>query len=187
MKLFKDLPSTDTPINPENLNQIQDNLVVVSETEPAGDNREKVWIQKTDTDKKMFIKNDNDVYEEFISKDISVGYSTNETKIGTWRDGKPLYRKIIEATAPNTNANGTYVQSATSIANNIDNAFVEFAYLTDPYGTNAPTPYITNAGYQLKVNIGFNNNVKTLDVYNGVTTYNGCKVTASILYTKTTD
>lgn len=46
MKLFEDLPSTKTPINAENLNQIQDNLVVVSATEPTGDNREKVWIQR---------------------------------------------------------------------------------------------------------------------------------------------
>lgn len=46
MKLFEDLPSTKTPINAENLNQIQDNLVVVSATEPTGDNREKVWMQK---------------------------------------------------------------------------------------------------------------------------------------------
>lgn len=47
MKLFEDLPSTNTPINAENLNQIKDNLVVVSATEPTGDNREKVWMQKS--------------------------------------------------------------------------------------------------------------------------------------------
>ena len=46
MKLFEDLPSTNTPINAENLNQIKDKLVVVSSTEPTGDNREKVWTQK---------------------------------------------------------------------------------------------------------------------------------------------
>lgn len=46
MKLFKDLPSQDTPITAESLNQIKDKLVVVSATEPTGDDREKVWIQK---------------------------------------------------------------------------------------------------------------------------------------------
>jgi len=46
MKLFEDLPSTNIPITAENLNQIQDKLVVVSATEPTGDNREKVWMQK---------------------------------------------------------------------------------------------------------------------------------------------
>ena len=63
MKLFKDLPNTDTPINAENLNQIQDNLVVVSPTEPTGDNREKVWIQKG---KNLFNKNNYNLYKGFI-------------------------------------------------------------------------------------------------------------------------
>lgn len=208
MKLFEDLPSTNTPINVENLNQIKDNLVVVSATEPTGDNREKVWIQKgknifnidtmvefvgkhrawdtgwfiaetgvydgikfpvtpntnyafsTDAtehlgvafydknfnyisglpfpnatefttpencyfvtlavkndytwiqveygsfitpyeayvEQKIYVKNDNDVYEEFISKDGLVNYSTEEQIIGTWIDGKTLYRKVLKIT-----------------------------------------------------------------------------------------
>lgn len=69
MKLFEDLPSTNTPITAENLNQIQDNLVVVSSTEPTGDNREKVWMQNTETEQKIYVKNDNDVYEEFYRKE----------------------------------------------------------------------------------------------------------------------
>ena len=32
-----------------------------------------------------------------------VDYSTNETRVGTWKDGKPLYRKVIELN--NLNAN----------------------------------------------------------------------------------
>lgn len=45
---------------------------------------------------KMYVKNDNDVYEEFISKENMLEkYSTEETKIGTWINGKPLYRKVI--------------------------------------------------------------------------------------------
>ena len=223
MKLFKDLPNTDTPINAEMLNQIQDNLVVVSATEPTGDNREKVWIQKgknlldknnvlvmeyfyinttdmtyavsdekvhlivfkckqnqtytiskqagnyfriatstnapsqgtkinqtlanhtatkqtittglndnyigiyigeddlttmvnslqieygTETTKyeeyiepKIYVLNDNDVYEEFISKKNLVNYSTGEQRIGTWINGKPLYEKVIDGITPNT-------------------------------------------------------------------------------------
>lgn len=48
---------------------------------------------------KIYVKNDNDVYEEFISKeDTSINYSTTEQKIGTWTDGKPLYRKIVSGT-----------------------------------------------------------------------------------------
>lgn len=207
MKLFEDLPSQNTPITAENLNQIKDNLVVVSATEPTGDNREKVWIQKgknlfnpktdiegvnkyrsymdgilTDAndfysfrikvepnttytassdlvysswhnlcffdekmnvisgniftgenktfttptncnyitiavhntytwfqleqgtiatayeeyvEPKIYVKNGNDVYEEFISKDNLDNYSTEEQKTGTWIDGRYLYRKVI--------------------------------------------------------------------------------------------
>jgi len=46
---------------------------------------------------KIYVRNSNGVYEEFIKKSEEV-YSTKETKIGTWIDGKPLYRKVIEST-----------------------------------------------------------------------------------------
>ena len=69
MKLFEDLPSQNRPINAENLNQIQDNLVVVSATEPTGDNREKVWMQPKTDGNKIYILNDNGVYEEFVKKE----------------------------------------------------------------------------------------------------------------------
>jgi hypothetical protein len=68
MKLFEDLPSQNTPFTAENLNQIQDNLVVVSATEPTGDNREKVWMQKTNNAQKIYVLN-NGKYEEFIKNE----------------------------------------------------------------------------------------------------------------------
>lgn len=64
MKLFEDLPSTNRPITAENLNQIKDKLVVVSATEPTGDNREKVWMQKG---KNLFDKNNYSVFEGYIN------------------------------------------------------------------------------------------------------------------------
>ena len=42
----------------------------------------------------IFVRNSNGVYEEFTKKSEEV-YSTEETKIGTWIDGKPLYEKVI--------------------------------------------------------------------------------------------
>lgn len=45
---------------------------------------------------KIYVRNSNGVYEEFTKKSEEV-YSTEETKIGTWIDGKPLYRKTIVA------------------------------------------------------------------------------------------
>lgn len=46
-------------------------------------------------DNKIYIKNNNDVYEEFMKKE-EITYSTSEQKIGTWIDGKPLYRKVYD-------------------------------------------------------------------------------------------
>lgn len=47
-KEFQNLPNTETPINADNLNEMQDNIeescVIVSSTEPT--TNEKVWIQK---------------------------------------------------------------------------------------------------------------------------------------------
>lgn len=45
MKLFEDLPSQNTPISAEMLNQIKDKLIVVSPTAPTGNDTEKVWIR----------------------------------------------------------------------------------------------------------------------------------------------
>lgn len=95
MKLFKDLPNTDTPINAENLNQIQDNLVVVSKTEPTGDNREKVWMQKG---KNLFDKNNPNSIFSYID--------TTNNIFNEQEDAKSVYVKI----RPNT----TYTISKTS-------------------------------------------------------------------------
>ena len=57
---FEDLPSTNTPRNAENLNKL--NNVVISPTEPT--TGEEVWIDNAN--KKIYTKNDNGVYEEFL-------------------------------------------------------------------------------------------------------------------------
>ena len=49
-------------------------------------------------DKKIHTKNDNGVYEEFYDEENREVYSTSEQRIGTWIDGKPLYRKVVEFT-----------------------------------------------------------------------------------------
>ena len=46
---------------------------------------------------KIYVRNSNGVYEEFAKKSEEV-YSTEEQRIGTWIDGKPLYRKTIKFT-----------------------------------------------------------------------------------------
>ena len=43
---------------------------------------------------KLSVRNSNGVYEEFAKKSEEV-YSTEEQAIGTWIDGKTLYRKVV--------------------------------------------------------------------------------------------
>lgn len=89
---FEDLPSTNTPRNAENLNKL--NNVIISSTEPT--TGEEVWIDNVN--KKIHTKNDNG-YEEFYNEENREVYSTSEQRIGTWIDGKPLYRKTIHSTS----------------------------------------------------------------------------------------
>lgn len=50
--------------------------------------------------KKIFVKNDEGVYEEFYNEEEhnKNHYSLKERRIGTWINGKPLYQKIISFT-----------------------------------------------------------------------------------------
>lgn len=43
----------------------------------------------------IYCKNENGVFEEFIKKDNLDNYSLAEQRIGTWIDGKPLYKRTI--------------------------------------------------------------------------------------------
>lgn len=49
-------------------------------------------------DKEIYVKNENGVFERFYSESEmnKQNYSIEEQKIGTWIDGKPLYRKVIQ-------------------------------------------------------------------------------------------
>lgn len=61
--IFEDLPSTKTPLNAENLNQLQTNV--------------------------------ENAIKEVDNRTI---YSTTEQVVGTWTNGKPIYRKVINST-----------------------------------------------------------------------------------------
>ena len=69
MKKFNFVNNSEPALSAENLNQMQDNMeevgVVVSPTEPT--TNEKVWIQNTDTEKKIYCKNDNGVFDKFLN------------------------------------------------------------------------------------------------------------------------
>jgi len=85
----------------EQLTNIEQEGIIVSSTEPAT-NRRKVWMQNIEDKQKIYVLNDNNVYEEFMKKEADV-YSTEEIKTNKlWIDGKPLYRKVITGSTTNT-------------------------------------------------------------------------------------
>lgn len=67
-------------------------------------------------EKQIHIKNKNGVFEEFYNENSlnRENYSLGEQKIGTWFDGKPLYRKTIQVT------NKSFVAGNNNIPHNID-------------------------------------------------------------------
>ena len=81
---FNDLPSTDTPINSSNLNQLQTNV-------------------------------ENEI--NVVNKKFN--YSTSEQRIGTWIDGKDLFRRVYNC-GKLTNAGTTTVSTGLSNVNYID-------------------------------------------------------------------
>lgn len=71
---FQNLPSTTTPVNATNLNALQDNVEDVFDGDvPMGDIVVSSITSTTGID----------------------NYSTNETRVGTWIDSNPIYRKVV--------------------------------------------------------------------------------------------
>lgn len=123
--------------------------------------------------------------------DITGSYSTTETKTGaTWIDGKPIYRRTIAVTSPNTTAE-TNVSIAELGFTNIDKMFIippSYIYL-----------YINNLNQHVPITLGWGSGdlgiiPSTDDSHNGYlvwkvgnsawTSKNGY---VTLMYTKTTD
>ena len=100
-------------------------------------------------------------------------YSTEETRIGTWIDGKPLYRKVFKQIVPITTQWTTIFD-----IENLDTGVLLRGFYGWINGESVPFP----------------NNTISLQWYNGVQakfleniSYPGTSVTLICEYTKTTD
>lgn len=82
---FENLPSTNTPLSAENLNLLQDN---VENAIPVLDST----ISTTSTN-----GIENQAITNYVDEKALDIYSTDETRIGIWTTGKPLYRKVYKA------------------------------------------------------------------------------------------
>ena len=146
--------------------------------------------------KKILTKNSNNVFEEFYNEENvnQESYSLGEIRIGTWIDGKPLYRKVIQTTTPTVATNGTSAWQQVVMQN------VKFGRVTDcqmlsnvSNGTllSPITRSTLAAGLNQFISVSFvnntSNNTGVFQIESSSTTYNNRTVYAVIEYTKTTD
>ena len=115
-------------------------------------------------------------------------YSTDETVIGTWIDGKPLYRKVINLNCPTCTRDGVYVDVNTDVSSlNID-------YIMFKNVNIFCTSYNIFMSYD-RIDIAVNKGAivwyditnKNIVARSNSTIHNGGSITAIIEYTKTTD
>ena len=104
-------------------------------------------------------------------------YSTNEAVIGTWTDGKPVYRKVITATGQSGDQNHRLIAHGIS---NIKRVVKTEAMATNNNGTSYPN---TGKSYVLEINKIDGTNIDT----NISGAFAGWYLHYILEYTKTTD
>ncbi len=132
---------------------------------------------------KLSVRNSNGVYEEFAKKSEEV-YSTEEQRIGTWIDGKTIYRKVINAKP--TISNSSY--QTISIKHNISdlkNVYKCNAFL---HNTGNTQTYILPVETSATQAIGISEiNSTNIIMYSKNDTWSGWIAEIILEYTKTTD
>lgn len=106
-------------------------------------------------------------------------YSLEETRIGTWIDGKPLYRRVISTTTPSE----TYSQVVASLQESIKLVDMYGSFVL-PNGDQVPIPYRSEANYFVAAWISSGTDIKMTC---GNTYYCSAPATIIVEYTKTTD
>ena len=111
-----------------------------------------------------------------------VNYSTTEQQIGTWIDGKPLYKKTYSFNLPTTAGNQDIVIDS-AIAN-MDNIFIENGFII--YNSNTYMSINTRTDDTQWTNLWVNTVLQCIRGAAGSTFY-GIPCFLTIKYTKTTD
>ena len=112
-----------------------------------------------------------------------VDYSTNETRVGTWKDGKPLYRKVIEINNLNANPYDIDISSLNAEWLEIENS--QFEYVLN----NVLYSWVGSVYTNTDDNIRIFRRGEVVRIVYGSTQSAGTnkKATLIINYTKTTD
>jgi hypothetical protein len=107
-------------------------------------------------------------------------YSTAETRVGTWIDGRPLYRKVLQTMQDITaNADTTFSHD---ISNLRELCFYHFRFKARWSDFWAGESYMGKTGVSFRI---YANNITIEN--NSTTAWQGCTYEFIMYYTKTTD
>lgn len=129
------------------------------------------------TNSSVYLFDSVEVTTKLTAKEI---YSTEEQVIGTWIDGKPLYRKVINCGQPNNNS---WKQISTNITSCDCITRIDGILIKSDRDAQLKIPYISDTKY-LKIDVlmsGTQIRMSTNDIWDNYTAY------AILEYTKTTD
>lgn len=140
------------------------------------------WLNKGTTilpyepyaEDKEYILNDNDEYEEYTPQNEI--YSTDEVRIGTWIDGKPLYRK-------------TFVNTYSNVSNINDFITISIPNIKCivKYETNATINTVQVIGTGSEFNTWFNTNTQYRIQFVNIDATKTYTIYTHAYYLKTTD
>lgn len=115
-------------------------------------------------------------------------YSTEETRIGTWVNGQPIYRKTMTAVLPSSITNGTSVQLA-NWPLNMDLLVHGYGSITTTNSQELPLPFFSS---DVNYAFVFYNKADHASAPNSlrcttVSGFSSCRLRYTLEYTKTTD
>ena len=135
-------------------------------------------------EKKIYGKGENGSYQEFLNVERTnnqQNYSTYEQAIGTWIDGKPLYRKTIKVTSPTQTSSSAIILILDSncVIQNFD------GYLE----TNVKARYKLNCWFSTSdyIYTFINENQYSIKSRVSLDAYANKTITITVEYTKNTD
>ena len=115
-------------------------------------------------------------------------YSTTETVVGQWIDGKPIYRIVLETTIPTCVTNGTPVTTIYSYDSNIDVVTSIRAIYYKENNYYWFSEYTATSGSSIVSSpVYYNTNSRGIIMSNNSIGWNDSKAYVILEYTKTTD
>ena len=164
-KEWKDLPDETTPIQASDLNHIEQGIGDLSTNVDTLNTNVGDLSTLNTTEKSNLVGAINEVYQNNV-------YSTDETVVGKWIDGKPLYKKTFQVTTSATLNAFNDIYSAN--IENVPSLHFQFRKGNERYPENHQqfSFYVVNG---------------ILKEYHKNNYYSGGELTVTLEYTKTTD